>query len=205
MVWILSKGSHIEQKEDRAKCGTLRNFAGEGGTAFEKNSVSWTERLLARQVGLEPDQGYYTDTDTARTAVYYDPQCQKQLLSLKAPGSQGVLHQRLAANLWLWLTAFSLLWAGLKPDWNFLYMSLWTRKDWSWIYTTHSRTLDRNGWEICLKNNTESHKWELCSLSCCPPGRYAMQAMKQMEPQVKQAIQSFPKSVRTCFFCLFFF
>lgn len=28
------------------------------------------------------------------------------------------------------------------------------------------------------------------------PGRYAMQAMKQMEPQVKQAIQSFPKTVR---------
>lgn len=30
-----------------------------------------------------------------------------------------------------------------------------------------------------------------------PPGRFAMQAMKQMEPQVKQAIQSFPKTVRT--------
>uniref|UniRef100_A0A3Q1BU29 Mitochondrial import inner membrane translocase subunit TIM14 n=1 Tax=Amphiprion ocellaris TaxID=80972 RepID=A0A3Q1BU29_AMPOC len=31
-------------------------------------------------------------------------------------------------------------------------------------------------------------------------GRYAMQAMKQMEPQVKQALQSFPKTVRrkTC-------
>uniref|UniRef100_A0A3Q3LW99 Mitochondrial import inner membrane translocase subunit TIM14 n=1 Tax=Mastacembelus armatus TaxID=205130 RepID=A0A3Q3LW99_9TELE len=27
-------------------------------------------------------------------------------------------------------------------------------------------------------------------------GRYAMQAMKQMEPQVKQALQSFPKTVR---------
>lgn len=27
------------------------------------------------------------------------------------------------------------------------------------------------------------------------PGRYAMQAMKQMEPQVKQALQSFPKTV----------
>lgn len=26
-----------------------------------------------------------------------------------------------------------------------------------------------------------------------------MQAMKQMEPQVKQALQSFPKTVRTCF------
>lgn len=31
----------------------------------------------------------------------------------------------------------------------------------------------------------------------CLSGRYAMQAMKQMEPQVKQAIQSFPKTVRT--------
>lgn len=30
-------------------------------------------------------------------------------------------------------------------------------------------------------------------------GRYAMQAVKQMEPQVKQALQSFPKTVRTCF------
>lgn len=30
-----------------------------------------------------------------------------------------------------------------------------------------------------------------------PTGRFAMQAMKQMEPQVKQAIQSFPKTVRT--------
>lgn len=27
-------------------------------------------------------------------------------------------------------------------------------------------------------------------------GRYAMQAMKHMEPQMKQAMQSFPKSVR---------
>uniref|UniRef100_A0AAX7UUM4 Mitochondrial import inner membrane translocase subunit TIM14 n=1 Tax=Astatotilapia calliptera TaxID=8154 RepID=A0AAX7UUM4_ASTCA len=26
------------------------------------------------------------------------------------------------------------------------------------------------------------------------PGRYAMQAMKQMEPQMKQALQSFPKT-----------
>lgn len=34
----------------------------------------------------------------------------------------------------------------------------------------------------------------------CLPGRYAMQAMKHMEPQVKQALQSFPKTVRrkTC-------
>lgn len=30
----------------------------------------------------------------------------------------------------------------------------------------------------------------------CPLGRYAMQAMKQMEPQVKQALQSFPTTVR---------
>lgn len=28
-----------------------------------------------------------------------------------------------------------------------------------------------------------------------PTGRFAMQAMKQMEPQMKQAIQSFPKTV----------
>lgn len=27
-------------------------------------------------------------------------------------------------------------------------------------------------------------------------GRYAMQAMKHMEPQMKQAMQSFPKTVR---------
>uniref|UniRef100_A0A8C6MLW1 Mitochondrial import inner membrane translocase subunit TIM14 n=1 Tax=Nothobranchius furzeri TaxID=105023 RepID=A0A8C6MLW1_NOTFU len=30
--------------------------------------------------------------------------------------------------------------------------------------------------------------------SVCLPGRYAMQAMKQMEPQVKQALQSLPKT-----------
>lgn len=32
---------------------------------------------------------------------------------------------------------------------------------------------------------------------CNPTGRFAMQAMKQMEPQMKQAIQSFPKTVGT--------
>uniref|UniRef100_A0A3Q3R8J4 Mitochondrial import inner membrane translocase subunit TIM14 n=1 Tax=Monopterus albus TaxID=43700 RepID=A0A3Q3R8J4_MONAL len=31
-------------------------------------------------------------------------------------------------------------------------------------------------------------------LHVCLPGRYAMQAMKQMEPQVKQALQCFPKT-----------
>ena len=29
----------------------------------------------------------------------------------------------------------------------------------------------------------------------CLSGRYAMQAMKQMEPQMKQALQSFPTTV----------
>lgn len=29
-----------------------------------------------------------------------------------------------------------------------------------------------------------------------PTGRFVMQAMKQMEPQMKQAMQSFPKTVR---------
>lgn len=34
-----------------------------------------------------------------------------------------------------------------------------------------------------------------------PTGRFAMQAMKQMEPQMKQAIQSFPKTVQTANEC----
>ncbi|XP_027882852.1 mitochondrial import inner membrane translocase subunit TIM14 isoform X1 [Xiphophorus couchianus] len=33
-------------------------------------------------------------------------------------------------------------------------------------------------------------------------GRYAMQAMKQMEPQVKQALQSFPNTSAFCFLLL---
>lgn len=48
--------------------------------------------------------------------------------------------------------AVSVLWYGLKPDWNFSSISLEARKDWSWLKTTISKTLDRNGsLEIGLK------------------------------------------------------
>uniref|UniRef100_A0A3B5LF72 Mitochondrial import inner membrane translocase subunit TIM14 n=1 Tax=Xiphophorus couchianus TaxID=32473 RepID=A0A3B5LF72_9TELE len=40
----------------------------------------------------------------------------------------------------------------------------------------------------------------LIKLHVFPAGRYAMQAMKQMEPQVKQALQSFPNTSAFCGF-----
>lgn len=47
---------------------------------------------------------------------------------------------------------------------------------------------------LCNDKNTHRHAPLLN-----PTGRFAMRAMKQMEPQMKQAIQSFPKTVQTRF------
>ena len=57
--------------------------------------------------------------------------------------------------------AVSVLWCGLKPDWNFSYTSLLIKNVCNWLTTTFSRILDRKGsLEMGLKLGSQ---WCGCS------------------------------------------
>lgn len=90
----------------------------------------------------------------------------------KNPSDNPIQSQHFDVDLWLedlfwrWPCENSTLYSRfcfctmswLKTSWGFLCMSLWTRKDCTWIYNTHSRTLDRNiSWEMSLKTPIKSH------------------------------------------------
>ncbi len=120
----------------------------ESGAADEENSPRWTEKLLSvrydwnhlRAMPLIPTHSSSLDKRIEWLTISKAEVKSKRTKTAELPESTA--KRRSLETL---KRAVSVLWRGLKPDWNFSKILNSSRNDLSWLRTTLSNIFDKKG------------------------------------------------------------
>ncbi len=157
----------------------------ESGAADEENSPRWTEKLLSvrydwnhlRAMPLIPTHSSSLDKRIEWLTISKAEVKSKRTKTAELPESTA--KRRSLETL---KRAVSVLWRGLKPDWNFSKILNSSRNDLSWLKTTLSNIFDKKGsLDIGLKlDKIEAlNRTQWRQQHCCPFYRHTLKQSEQ--------------------------